>query len=202
MTEPGAEAQPQKQKKGNYNTFTHIIDKAIINFFIGLIVAGAIAISTWLNMAGNNFRTFLPMLLFLVIVVGFGYAFGGIGVVAGSSKEKDFEVTKFRGIAAAVVSSFAYVFPLFFLQVLYNFIGLLMPKFHVYLQSFMPVTKLSYVILINKFCTERSTEICFFNSSFGIFVSRMLDVLIFAIGLGLVFSLINSIVAIFKVSSK
>ena len=55
----------QKSQDATYNSFTHIIDKGIYNFLIGLAVTVAIILSIGLSLLGGNPHSCLPLVFLL-----------------------------------------------------------------------------------------------------------------------------------------
>lgn len=190
----------QKGQNAAYNSFTHIIDKGIYNFLIGLAVTIAIILSIGLSLLGQNPHSCIPLLFFLVIAVGFAYAFGGIGISAASTKEEGFKVKLVPAIGATIVGSFCYISSLLFLQIILKFLVFFIPKYHLYIQMYSPRLELSSVYLSRTFC-EPGVDFCFFYTQFGRVFSNMVDSVILCIGLVVVFSIINSVVAMIKVMS-
>ncbi|MEW5819618.1 MAG: hypothetical protein AB1782_05455 [Cyanobacteriota bacterium] len=200
------EAQPQNQqiqhKKSSYTYLNHIIDKCVFNFIAGFIVAASIAIIIGLNLTGIDAKACIPLILFLIVVSGFAYAFFGIGISCSSTKQENFNITLLPAFGATIASTFTYMFPMFFLQVLLNFTIFLLPKYDAILKAYKPTPKFSHTLLVKKFCDTSSTDICFFHSQFGIITSQFLDVLLLFVGLSVIFSIINCVVAFFKISGK
>lgn len=193
--EPKIDQQPAT----TYNAFTHIIDKGILNFFIGLLVSGALAISELLVFLRHEAFGFCPLIMLLVIALGFVYAFGGIGITAGNTKEKSYKVTLLAAIFAAIAGSFAFMAPICFVQSILAFLRFLIPRYSIYISTYVPhVTNMKS--FLESFCEPG--QLCVFSSSFGNLLGSLLDTLILGIGLAIFFSIINSITAILKISSK
>lgn len=190
----------QKGREAGYNSFTHIIDKGILNFFIGLAVTVAIVISLGISLLGTSAHSCMPLFFFLVIAVGFAYAFGGIGLMAASTKEEGFKVKLMAAIAATIVGSFCYISSLLFLQIILKFIIFFIPRYSVFIASYSPRLELSSVYLSKTFC-QPGVEFCFFYTQFGRVFTHMVDAVILCVGLAIVFSVINSVVATIKVMS-
>ena len=192
--------QTQEKKKSSYNWLSHSIDKAILNFGMGFVIASSIAILVVMKINRMHLHGWIPFILFLLIAVGFAYAFGGIGISASKTKAEGYRVTKTAAVAASTVSSFVYWFPVFFLQIILSFMIYILPVYSVTIRPFLPrVTKIYGYF---RSTCEASGKFCAFNSQFGAIMGGFLDLLILLCGLGILFSVINSIVAIIKLSGN
>jgi hypothetical protein len=108
----------------------HIRDKAQINFLIGLVVSLAISVPLLLNYMDLNIfihtRCSLTLILFLLFVLlGAGFAFGGIGWISAGKTEHVEEVSLGLGVIAAAISTIAYMIPVVISQLILSFIALI-----------------------------------------------------------------------------
>lgn len=193
--------KPSAQKKSSgYNIFTHIVDKCIYNFFAGLFLAVPLALIIILNLARFDMHGTIPLLLFLVIIFSFGYAFFGIGYGCGQTKDEFYTVTIFSALSATLFSCLTFVFPLLFIQTVVRLVMDIVPGYNNIFIQYMPHPNLSHTILTSTFCSGQ--QVCFFDSGLGKVLNHLLDILILGIGLSVLFFIVNSIVAIITVSSN
>jgi hypothetical protein len=193
------EQKPKPQPGQCYTAGTHIIDKALLNFTIGLAVAIALGLSIITIFIRKQQFSCCPVILFAIIVAGIVYAFGFLGAIAASTREKSYKVTMLSALGATYVGSFCFVFPIFFVQSIIYFIRFLIPRYSLELGNYVPRLTNMRQYLENKYC--HIDEFCLWNTAVGGLIGALMDTVILGVGMVLLFSLVNTISAVIKVSS-
>jgi hypothetical protein len=190
----------EKQKQAPaYTTGAYIIDKALVNFSVGLAVGLSILISVFFVILRLNHLSFCPVIMFFIIAGGFVYAFGFMGAFVASCKEKSFKITRLRAVLASIISSFSFMFPIYFVVSILYFLMFFVPNYQHTIVNYVPkVTNIQFYLQL-KYCNYG--EFCLWTSAFGKLIGNLIEALLLGVGLAIVFSIINSITAFLKVAA-
>lgn len=175
-------------------TLKHIADRAKLNFIIGFFVSLAICVPVLFRYLGFHFIAFNScdptMAVFLLLVIlGVVYAFGGIGYISSKSYDEEYKISFLPAIGASIVSSFAYILPICVLQLVMAFIALVLLHDKYVLHQYFDTKSFNFDACVP------FTNYCF--NLFGTGMTQQVAGIIYVcIVLGLIFSIINSVIAI------